>query len=192
MKRLKKWLIALAVFVGAFLLMVTLPTFKMQTSGIENYQREYCHVGLTYHLYPGEDFLNRYAYVNGDYHYYCNGVWGDMYRIAFSVLEYTPEEYEAAKEYCFQQFTNTDEHRYQVGDYHFVEHLWQIKETETGEWEIFCDFPEMFNMFAYNDTNHTLLFLGYYETDCEPETQLALTDFEAFYEKHFAKYYELK
>ena len=96
--------IALAVLVGVFLLMVTLPTFKMQTSGIENYQREYCHVGLTYHLYPGEDFLTRYAYVNGDYHYYCNGVWGDMYRIAFSVLEYTPEEYEAAKEYCFQQF----------------------------------------------------------------------------------------
>ena len=192
MHRVKKWLIAIAVLVGLFLMMGTLPVFRMQASGIENFQREYCHVGLTSHLYPGEDFLNRYAYVTGDYHYYCNGVLGDMYRVAFSVLEYTPEQYQAAKAYCFQRFTDTDEHRYEVGDYHFIEHLWQTKETETGEWEIYCKFPEMFNMFAYNDTNHTLLFLGYYEPNCEPETQLALTDFEEFYDKHFAKYYELK
>ena len=192
MKRLKKWLIAFAVLVAVFLLMGMLPVFKSQISGIENYNPADSTLGLCQRLYPSEDFLSRFQYESGDYEYYYNGVLEDSYAVAFSVLAYTPEEYEAAKEYCFQQFTNTDEHRYQVGDYHFVEHLWQTKETETGEWEIYCDFPEMFNMFAYNDTNHTLLFLGYYEPDGEAETQLALTDFEAFYQQHFSKYYELK
>lgn len=130
--------------------------------------------------------------MNGDYHYYCNGVLGDMYRVAFSPLKYSSEQYEAAKEYCFQQFTNTDGHRYQIGDYHFIEHLWTTSQNDSGEWVVTCSYPEMFNMFAYNDVNRTLLFMGYYEPDCDPDTQLAVTDFEGFYEKHFAKYYDLE
>ena len=191
-KILRKLLIGFIVLVGLFLLMGVLPVFRSKISGIENYHPEDSTIGLCQHLYPTENFLEEFDYEFGAYEYYYNGVLSDSYGVAFSVLEYAPEQYEAAKDCCFQQFTNTDEHRYQVGDYHFIEHLSYTSQTNTGEWVVTCHYPEQFNMFAYNDAEHTLLFIGYYEPDCEPETQLALTDFEAFYEKHFEKFYELK
>ena len=91
-----------------------------------------------------------------------------------------------------QHFTLTDKHQYQVGDYHFIEHLCYDTKNAEGEYVISCLYPAIFNMFAYNDSIHTLVFIGYYEPNSNPKTQLALTDFEAFYEEHFAKYYELE
>lgn len=107
------------------------------------------------------------------------------------MLTYDSEQYELAKEFCFRQFTNVDAHQYQVGDYHFVEHLCQTSKNEAGKYEISCEYPEIFNMFAYNDALCTLLFLGYYEPNEAGETLLALTDFEAFYDLHFSRYYPL-
>ena len=174
------------------LILCALPVFGNQISGIENYSPADSTLSLSKHLYPSDDFLCRFDYTDGDYQYYYNGVMLDGYAVAFSLLQYCPEQYKAAKQFCLQNFTKTDEHQYQVNGYHFMEHLCYEKEIGVREYAVSCLYPEMFNMFGYNDSIHTLIFLGYYEPNSDPETQLALTDFEAFYNHHFAKYYVLE
>ena len=190
-----KWLMALAKVVcilAIVFLMGALPVFKNQVSGIENYSPADSTLSLSKYLYPSEDFLTRFAYTAGDYQYYYNGIMMDGYAVAFSVLNYSPEQYETAKQFCFQEFTHTDEHQYQIGDYHFIEHLCYEDKNEMDEFVVSCLYPEMFNMFAYNDSLHTLLFLGYYESNCDRTTQLAESNFETFYGEVFAKYYVLQ
>ena len=174
------------------LLVSAFPVFKTQISGIENYAPADSTLSLSKYLYPSEDFLSRFEYTDGDYHYYYNGIMLDGYAVAFSVLRYCPDQYETAKQFCFQQFTDTDEHQYQVGDYFFIEHLCYDNKNDEGEYVVSCLYPEMFNMFAYNDSIHTLVFIGYYEPNSDFETQLALTDFEAFYDEHFSAFYILE
>lgn len=191
----RKWLVTLLKVMcipTVILLMSVLPVFRNQVSGIENYHPADSTLSLSRYLYPSEDFLSRFEYETGDYQYYYNGVMVDGYAVAFSVLSYSPDQYEAAKEFCFQMFTDTDEHQYQVGDYHFIEHLCYDVENDSGEFVHACLYPKMFNMFAYNDSLCALIFTGYYVSNTDSETQLALTDFEAFYNEHFAKYYVLE
>lgn len=170
-----------------------LPTMEDRISGINNFSPYDSTLSLSAHLFPSEDFPDRYAFVEGDYEFYFNGKLLGGYSTAFSVLRYEPDTYEAAKAFCVQQFTHTDEHQYQIGNYTFIEHLWTKSEDFDGNWVVKCSFPEMFNMYAYNDAAHTLLFLGYYHEDYkDASTQQALTDFEAFYNEHYGQYFELE
>ena len=191
----RNWSLTLVKFLcipTIFLLLGIFPVFRNQVSGIENYHPADSTLSLSRHLYPSEDFLSRFKYETGDYQYYYNGIMLDGYAVAFSALCYSPEEYEAAKHFCIQGFTETDEHQYQIEDYHFIEHLWCTVENAKGEYVLSCKYPEMFNMFAYNDSLCTLIFIGYYEPNSDPETQLALTNFKEFYNEHFGKYYLLQ
>ena len=193
--RTRKWLTMLAKFMCipiALLFLCMCPIFQSQVSGLDNYNPADSTLSLSSHLYPSEDFLSRFEYISGDYQYYYNGIMLDGYAVAFSVLNYSPEQYKEAKQFCFQMFSETDEHQYQVGEYHFIEHLWRTAENDKGEFVLSCQYPEMFNMFAYNDSLCVLIFIGYYEPDSDPATLLALTDFEAFYYEHFGIYYLLE
>lgn len=197
LKRLTKAVIRgiaalLLLCVGGLLLFyamcgVSIKTRKTEISGIENYHPSTCSLGLTGNLYPGEDFLSRFAYAEGEYYY--NYDRGDA--VAFSILKYSPEQYEAAKEYCLQQFTLTDEHQYQVGGYEFAEHLCYTSENENGQWLPACKYPKHFNMYGYHDQECSLVFLGYYNSEKDhPDKVLAESDFAAFLTNVYSEYYD--
>lgn len=191
-----KWfhvLIAFMIFFVIILLVCFFPTAETQISGIDNYSPSNSTLGLSANLFPSEDFLDQFPYTTGDYRFFFNGRMYQGYSTALVVLRYTPEQYRYAKEYCLEQFTLTDEHQFQIGSYTFVEHLCYTSKDEDGEYFPACQYPRIFNMYAYNDSNNTLLFLGYYNgnPDASP-TQLALTDFESFYNEHFSQYYVLE
>ena len=89
-------------------------------------------------------------------------------------------------------FFTKDEHRYRIGTYTFIEHLCHKDKDADGKFVVKCQYPEHFNMFSYDDSTNTLLFLGYYNSDPESvSTPLALNDFESFYQTHFSQYYAL-
>lgn len=191
-----KWLrvpAVLAVLIALFIVLGSLPIMETRIAGIENFQPADSSLSLSAHLFPSDDFPQRFSHTWGDYQYYYNGKLEPTYQTSFAVLQYTPETYQAAKAYCQEQFTLTDEHRYQLGSFTFIEHLWLTSENEDGEWLPGCRFPKYFNMYAYSDETNTLLFLGFYDGRIEegntgPQTS---ADFEALYNEHFSKYYSL-
>ena len=175
------------------LLLCFFPTMEKHISGVENYNPADSTLGLSANLFPSENFLDQFPYTTGDYRFFFNGKLYQGYSTALCVLRYTPEQYCDAKEYCLEQFILTDEHQFQIGDYIFAEHLCYTSKDEEGKYVPACQYPTIFNMYAYNDSNHTLIFLGYYNGDADVSvTQLALTDFEAFYNAHFSQYYTLE
>lgn len=192
---MKKKLILLAmclIFLVFCLIVCILPTLEVYISGIENFSPFDSTLSLSQNLFPSEDFLDRFAYTEGDYHYYFNGKLMGGYATSFSLLRYAPGTYESAKEYCVQHFAITDEHQYTIGNYTFIEHLSYTSANKEGKYVLTCQYPQLFNMFAYDDSSKTLLFLGYYNSNLDsPSTQIALTDFEAFFNEHFGKYYVL-
>ncbi|MBQ8835114.1 MAG: hypothetical protein IJ001_09370 [Oscillospiraceae bacterium] len=189
---MKKLIVILILCFALFVILCSIPLFETHISGIENYRPADSTLSLSLYLFPGEDFLDRFVFDEGDYQYHYNGKLADGYATAFSVLQYSSEQYKASKEYCIQQFASIDDHQYQVGNWTFIEHLCYTSENEEGKYIVACQYPKIFNMYAYNDIDNTLLFLGYYTSDPDdPSTQLALTDFEAFYNTHYGQYYTL-
>lgn len=196
MKRIyksKKWILIVCALCAAVAALCFLPIMETHVSGIENYSPADSTLSLSLYLYPNEDFPEQFDYVAGDYQYYFNGKLSGGYATAFSFLTYSPEQYAAAKEYCLQEFSLTDEHQYRVGNYTFVEHLCYTSKNETGNYVVSCQYPAIFNMFAFSDEDNTLLFLGYFNADSDaPSSQLALSDFAAFFQEHFGQYYTLE
>lgn len=196
-RKLNQWyylklLLPIVVLIILVVCLGILPVFRQHNAGLENFAPEDSTLSLCQNLYPSRDFLECFPYIHGDYQYDYNGILLDSYAVAFSYLTYTPEQYVQAKQFCSQQFSNTDSHQYHIGDYHFIEHLCYTSKSEEGKYIPTCQYPECFNMFAYNDSLCTLLFLGYYEPNLDTETQMALSDFSTFFRKHFSRYYELE
>ena len=96
-----------------------------------------------------------------------------MYRV------YPETTYGIAKQYCIENMTLGEIRWEDFEGFTFIDNL-ALETMYSPDSQI--GYPRWFNMFAYNDSSHTLLFLGYYgsiaaEAD---EKELALTDFPAF------------
>ena len=188
----RKTLLTIIIFLLFGIAICTLPIMETHVSGIENYSPSDSTLALCQYLFPSKGFLQQFAYLEGDYQYHYNGKIVGGNAIALAVLKYDPNHYNAAKEYCVQQFELTDEHQYQVRNFVFQEHLCHTLKNSEGKYVPSCQYPKIFNMFAYNDSEHTLLFIGFYGDADNLSTRLALTDFPTFYEQSFGQYYSLK
>ena len=161
-----------------------------QKDGIENFSKYTCSVELTANLFPSDDFLQKYSYIQSDYHYIDTEDWVWGYAKAYARLVYEPEAYETAKQYCLDSFVLSEEHTYKNNQYSFSEHLCYKSKNEAGEWVLESDFPRHFNMFGYDDETCTLFFIGYYNGDPNSaERKLAQTDFYSFLSKVYGEYY---
>ena len=187
----KKWVYGLLCIPMLILLVGMLPIFEQHKVELGDYDPADSTLGLCRSLYPTQDFPACFPYSEGHYYYDYGGSLLKSSATAFSVLTYNAEQYDLAKALCLRKFSATDTHQYQVGGYHFVEHLCFTGENVQGKYEVMCQYPKRFNMFAYNDSLCTLLFLGYYESGSVNENHPALTDFESFYNMYFSKYYTL-
>lgn len=176
--------IILAVLLVAVYLCV-FPCSSGMVSGLENFNTETCSVGLTGNLFPDNNFLNSYQYIDGDYEYQYEDCWdGSGYSAVFACMHYSESEYEAAKKYCLDRFQICEDHQYVYGGFEWAEHLHYTVKNAEGERSIGCVFPRRFNLFAYNDQNCTLLFLGYYNAN-STETSTFENDFDYFIESVF-------
>lgn len=175
---MKKRLFALILVAVLLFLCACTP---IEEHGLNNYQAQTCSVGLTMNLFPAEDFLSSFEYTSGDYHYLDTDDWKWGYATAFAYLQYAPDIYQQAKTFCLENLTLCENHQYKHSGYIFSEQLCYDIKTAEGDYIPGCQYPEQFNMFAYNDKACTLIFLGYYNGDPDdPEKELAKSDFGAF------------
>lgn len=154
--------------------------------GIENFSFADCSLSLTAELFPSENFLQEYPYLEGDYTYRYDGKISRNRAAAFAELKYSEEVYAQAKAFCLQKFVIEEQHCFSAGAYMFMEHLCHTKVNAQGVQEAACGYPQCFNMFGFDDASGTLLFLGYYSSKEDEITTLAQTDFEAFFNGPFA------
>lgn len=153
----------------------------VEIEGIENYSPTDCSYGLTKYLFPGDHYLTMFEYEESGYWYSdkSNLLWGHATVLAY--LRYSPEDYEEAKSFCMEEFLLSSQHQFTHSGYEFAEHYCHDVLGENGDLVLGCNYPELFNMFAYNDESCMLVFLGYYNNNPnDPTPQLAKTDFEMF------------
>lgn len=162
---------------------------SIDREGIESFNSADCEVQLLKYLFPDDGFPDLYHYKECEYQYHDPNNLQDPV-IAFAYFVYAPEDYNNAKTYCIENWEFCELHHYEHNDFTIFEHLSHHIRNEDNEIVTGCDYPNHFNMFAYNDSDCTLLFLGYYSSEADSSAnQLAQTDFGAFYEEVFSQYY---
>lgn len=169
----------------------------IEIHGIEAYSPADSSADITRCLFPTTSFLSEFSYHEGDY-YYCDSenwkdfIWG--YETVYAYLKYTPSEYEQAKACCMDNFVFCDVHQQESYDccgrmfLHVIDPN-DAYEKKTG---IDCRFPEHFNLFAYDDQNCMLFFLGYWNGDPDDaETTLIREYFSQFIHDVFPDLYRI-
>lgn len=163
----------------------------LEITGLDNFREETCSVGLTDNLFPTDEFIELFAFEDGDYFFVEDAdiLWGKV--TVFSYLHYTPEIYSDAKNYCLNNWSFCEDHQYELGDYHFIEHPSLRGQSFSEITPLKCDYPKSFNMFGYNDETHTLIFLGYYNGNPEdPSKTAAETDFKTFLSENYSTFFD--
>ena len=102
-------------------------------------------------------------------------------------LIYDPETYAQAKTCALEKLQLSQENVFEYNNYHFIENT-AIRSS------LDC-FPEIFNLFGYNDEKMTLIFIGYYIGMTEDVYKsdfpgLYPFDIEVFLKTYFSEFYD--
>ena len=159
--------------------------------GIDNWDIANSSKGLTKYLFPNENFLIQYSYVEGDYHYYdnCNSL--DRLETVIAVIKYESDIYLDAKKYCIDNFYLSQNNIKEYNGYFFTENLNLPKSYKNVEDGKNIKFPYYMNMFGYNDSQSVLVFIGLYCNEALYEkAALVHTDFGSFLKAFYSQYYD--
>ncbi len=171
--------------------------YEVYKEGIENFNKNDSNMSINQGILPSDDFVDLYEYTNAEYYY--SDVNEHLFYIAnleqsIVIMNYDEEVYEEAKAYCLDNMDLSEVNKFEYDDYMFVENVGLAKGMENFKDGVNTRFPYQFNMFAYNDDESCLLFMGFYSsTDRHDENiNLAETDWGAFLDMYFSQYYDFK
>ena len=174
---MKKFCFTILIIMLCILLCSCTPFEK---HGINNYHPANSDVEITIFL-PEGDFLNMFEYVEGDYRFYRYEKIAFAVEIerAFMYLKYDDEVYPLAKQYVLENNylseNSVDEYKgYIFYDRNYGERYFK---------------PSEFRRFAYNDSNNTLLFIGFYE-GADYANVSDFPDWGAFLEEYYGEWYD--
>ncbi|MBQ7761526.1 MAG: hypothetical protein IJ400_05675 [Clostridia bacterium] len=108
---------------------------------------------------PTQSFLRDFEYLEGKYSFYeedpakLNGA----PTISLIFLKYDEETYALAKECMLEEIPIENEEIYTYGNYKFYRNINFL------EIHHYAKVPTFFTMASYNDENHSLCFIGFYE-----------------------------
>ena len=135
----------------------------VELHGLDEFSPANSSIDLCWRLLPSSSFVDDFDYLDGDYEYrYYQKFGGDWYskEHALMYLIYDESNYLLAKEYMLENIALSSINVFSYNGYQFYENLnshklgaYYYRENE--------DFPYWFNMIAYNDESHTLMFLGF-------------------------------
>lgn len=143
--------------------------FLIESIGKDAFEHYSGEFELKVYLLPGDDFLSLYTPESEYYHFIAR------YKHHFSVtgaesllvlFHFEPSAYADAKQYCLDHMKLLDIGVPDYQNYHFLENtalpeaLGRVEDGGNAR-----SFPEQFNMFAYNDQNHILAFLGHHSDE---------------------------
>lgn len=194
MKKIK----ILGFFILPLFLFSSCDSFKLKGGvslrGIEKYHPANSSLGISEHLLPSEDFIEKYSYIEGDYYYIDTGLFsGHPQESELMYLHYEDKGYEEVKQFSLESYPLSSIHRYSYNDYEFFETLLLPKDYDClnseGENK---EFPYRFNMISYNDTKKTIVFIGFCidtaSINKEDKELLTFSDMGAFLKEYFSFY----
>lgn len=153
---------------------------KIAFDGVENFSTAHSGLSINSSLLPSDDFFDRFEYVDADYKYraeFKTYVSPTGIERSIVYVEYEPEIYEQAKEFCFQEMMLRDNIQ-EYNGYTFIQNMGY-------------EFPKHFNMFAYNDSNCRLVFIGLYTIEySEEDAQEVSENWGDFVEQYFGDLYD--
>ena len=161
--------------------------------GLDAYRADFSDRGLTACLFPSEDFILKYMYIGGNYHYYDNFfVNEDALELCIAYMTYDATVYGEAKQYCQENMALSTADTKEYGGYTFVENIGLTEELKSEEGKALA-YPRYFCMFGYNDASNRLMFIGLYCGDSyKKDAALAERDFGKFLEEFFGEYYDFE
>lgn len=142
------------------------------------------------HLIVSSDFLKKYPYLKGDYHYdFDEKGWGrkiDVIERAFVWLTFDQITYEQVKKTCEELRDN--ENADLDGKKAFEFTFYTIHEWD--DVHEYSKFPYYFTAYGYNNDNNTFVFIGFYTYKDDSREKLhAGTDLEGFIQTYFGEWY---
>ena len=167
-------------------------SYTYSVDGYENFDKRESHYELNHYILPSDDFVELFQNSGIDY-YYREQQQSLLQFVekSFIVINYEAETYELAKEYCLQNMQFSDAESLEYNGYIFIENIELA--VKQNRYENSGDFPEWFNMFAYNDNMKCLVFMGFYGSIYPPvDAQEVREHWSEFIEKHFSDVYDWK
>ena len=133
------------------------------------------------HLLPSRKFISEYTYTDGGYHLarprgkFLSKPFLNEKVILW--LKYEEAEYQKAKAFMLEKIPIKEDRMYLYGDYVF--YLNYEKKL-----------PIKFTMACYNDTNHTLIFLGACGSGLKENNAVVFGNWKGFIDTYFGEYYD--
>ena len=143
----------------------------VRIDGLDRFHKEQSDLEVTLKLLPSDNFLDRFSYINGDYHYKLvakSYISPETCEQAIVVLEYDQETYQRAKNHCLKVMRLSDTNKKELNGYQFIQNICMpigyaesstlyLESPESNPYS----YPEWFNMLCYNDEKQLLIFLGF-------------------------------
>ena len=165
----------------------------IRISGIEEYPSNLSNFELHVHLLPTDGFIDRFKHTDAEYHFAqdYDGFW-DITGKERLVLALTYEEsiYKQAKAYCFQNMQLDETNMLEYGGHIFIENIkLAVGQDRYGDGKL-NGYPRFFQMFAYNDVTHSLVFIGFYDSEyTSQDADVVSSQWEKFLQENFLELY---
>ena len=166
------------------LFMLSLPSCRREyhTEGIENYATISNSYEVDKYLFPSENFISKFEYLEADYWHYQKLI---GYEKSFAYFVYSPEVYQTAMKFTREEMVFLSDISFEVNGYTFLQRDSSVLYSDTEKYPV--EFPNWFWMMFYSEERNIIGFLGYY---CQPARQeiRADEDFEGFIRYEFPDY----
>lgn len=173
-------------------------SYTIEEVGKEEFGRDGGVVELGVHLLPDDEFTSRFPSISEIYHFLAqyDHHWSISGQENMAVvLQYEPSVYEEAKTYCLNSMHLLDIGAPEYRNYRFLENIALAEGQDRVKEDRILSFPEHYNMFAYNDREYKLAFLGYYSPDytcSDKDREAVLSDWANYVEDNFPELWQAK
>ena len=136
---------------------------------------------------PSRTFVSDFEYVDGGYHYYEELSFdpNSPPEVCILYLRYEPTVYSEAKDFTLENIPAYGDEVYTYNDYIFYqnENFVNLKKRS--------DFPSWFTMVCYNDSNNTLIFIGFFDGAHVSENDIKrISNWSEFVDTYYGEYYD--
>ena len=161
------------ILISILLVFLTSCCYEIEKNDLYDYKQYISESGIGYsdveldhpdYFLPSRTFLTDYEYLTGNFYYYENSPFCDTdehkYKPdrSFISLTYNKETYCLAKANVLKNIAVYNEKYYHYNDYQFYINKNFMDSIDTQD---STKMPSWFTMVCYNDTNNTIIFLGF-------------------------------
>lgn len=163
----------------------------VDVEGIANFKLTEGYYELNAHILPSEDFLSRFPYSSAQYNH--RQLFKNIFSVAATecsliVMHYDAVQYNEAKSYCLLNMDLLNSFEY--NDYTFAENIRLAIGQDRIEDNKVTYSQEWFNMFAFNDNQCCLVFIGAYIPDgIDNNTKTDANAWGEFLQHYFSDFY---